>query len=250
MNFSRAIYAFYFERAWREAGPYFQKAIAINPRSSLGQAYYGLFLATERRRTEEALERVTLACQMDPLSALIHSLAATTLYSLGHYEAAERAAHQTLELQPDHLFGLWVRGLSLSGLGRHEEAIDTLERAVTLARAPSFVGMLGLAYARAGRLDDASRLLHELEDRSSRGEYVGAVALLAHPRRPRRTAGNTHDARESAGRGYAPLFGACHKRSVSRSVPERSRYPTYVVRALRLVIPCAPTRATTPCCAK
>ncbi len=178
VNFSRAIYAFYFERAWREAGPYFHKAITINPRSSLGQAYYGLFLATERRHTEEALERVTRACQMDPLSALIHSLAATTLYSLGHCEAAERAARQALELQPDHLFGLWVRGLSLSSLGRHEEAIVTLERAVTLARATSYVGMLGCAYARAGRLDDASSLLHELEDRSSRGEYVGAVALL------------------------------------------------------------------------
>jgi eukaryotic-like serine/threonine-protein kinase len=178
VNFSRAIYAFYFERAWREAGQYFQKAIEINPRSSLSQAYYGLFLATDRR-TEEAVERVTLACQMDPLSALIHGLAASTLYSLARYEAAERAAHQALELQPDHLFGLWVRGLALSGLGRHEEAIDTLERAVILARAPCFIGMLGLVYARAGRLDDASRLLHELEDRSSRGEYVGAVALLA-----------------------------------------------------------------------
>jgi serine/threonine-protein kinase len=178
VNFSRAIYAFYFERAWREAGHYFQKAIEINPRSSLSQAYYGLFLATERRLTEEAFERVTQACQMDPLSALIHSLAASTLYSLGRYEAAERTAHQALELQPDHLFGLWVRGLALSGLGRHEEAIDTLERAVTLARAPCFVGMLGLAYARAGRLDGASRLLHELEDRSSRGEYVSAVSVL------------------------------------------------------------------------
>ena len=173
------MYAFYFERAWREAGHYFQKAIEINPRSSLSQAYYGLFLATERRLTEEAFERVTQACQMDPLSALIHSLAASTLYSLGRYEAAERTAHQALELQPDHLFGLWVRGLALSGLGRHEEAIDAAERTVTLARAPCFVSMLGFIYARAGRLDDASRLQHELEDRSSRGEYVGAAAHLA-----------------------------------------------------------------------
>jgi len=179
VNFSRAIYAFEFERAWREAGRYFEKAIAINPRSSLGQAYYGVFLAAERRRTEEAVERVTLACQMDPLSPFIHCLAADVLYSLGRYEAAERAAHQALELQPDHLFGLWIRGLSLSGLGRDEEAIDALERAITLSRAPSFVAMLGLAYGRAGRLDKASRLLQELEDRKRRGEHVGAVSFLA-----------------------------------------------------------------------
>ena len=49
---------------------------------------------------------------------------------------------------------------------------------ITASRAPIFVGSLGLAYARAGRLDDAMRLLHELEDRSSRGEYIPTRALL------------------------------------------------------------------------
>jgi len=48
-----------------------------------------------------------------------------------------------------------------------------------MSRAPVFVGALGLACARAGRLDDATRMLHELEDRSSRGEYVPAFALLS-----------------------------------------------------------------------
>jgi hypothetical protein len=50
---------------------------------------------------------------------------------------------------------------------------------VTLSRAPFFVGLLGFGYARVGRLDDANRLLHELEDRGSRGEYVPAFAPLA-----------------------------------------------------------------------
>ena len=73
---------------------------------------------------------------------------------------------------------LWNLGVALSGLGKHEEAVQTLDRAAALSRAPMFVGLLGLAYARAGRRDDATRLLHELEDRGSRGEYVPAFARL------------------------------------------------------------------------
>jgi tetratricopeptide (TPR) repeat protein len=99
-------------------------------------------------------------------------------YSPGKLEEPERAARQSVELQSDYLFGLWNLGVALSSLGRHEEAIQTLERAAKLSRSPMFVGLLGLAYARAGRTDDATRLLHELEDCGSRGEYVPAFASL------------------------------------------------------------------------
>ena len=178
VNFSRAFFAFYFEREGREAGPHFRKAIAINPRSSLAQAYYGMFLATEGRE-EDAMTYSTRACQMDPLSPLIHGFSAVTYFCLGHFDLSERAARLALELQPDYLLGLWIYGLALCGLGRNEEAIEALERAVTLSRTPVFVGALGLVYARAGRLDDSIRLLSELEDRGSRGEYIPAFAPLA-----------------------------------------------------------------------
>jgi serine/threonine protein kinase/Tfp pilus assembly protein PilF len=177
-NFSRAIYWFYFERSWRESELYFKKAIEINPRSSLAQVYYGVFLAVDGR-AEEADPHTTLACQLDPLSPIIHALAATTLFVAARFDASERAARQALELQPDHLIGLWFLGLALCSLERYEEAVGALERTVTLSRAPIFVGLLGLGYARAGRYDDAKHLLHELEDRGSRREYIPAIAPLS-----------------------------------------------------------------------
>jgi serine/threonine protein kinase/tetratricopeptide (TPR) repeat protein len=176
-NFSRAFYTFYFERAWREAEPHFQKAIAMNPRSSLAQAYYGQFLTTAGR-AEEAIKHATLARQLDPLSPIIHCLSAAILSTIGHFDAAERSVQRALELQPDYIFALWIRGLVLCGLGRNEEAIEPLERAATLSRDPIFVGLLGFGYARAGRSDDATRLLRELEDRASRGEYIPAFTSL------------------------------------------------------------------------
>ena len=177
VNFSRGFYGFYFEPAWREAEPFFQNAILINPRSSLARAYYGFFLATDGR-AEEAVVQTMLACREDALSPFIHSLTSLALYSLTRFGEAERAARHALELQPGYQFGLWAHGMALCGLGRNEEAAEALERAVTASRAPLFVGLLGLAYARGGRLDDTARLLHELEDRSSRGEYVAPRAFL------------------------------------------------------------------------
>jgi eukaryotic-like serine/threonine-protein kinase len=178
VNFSRGFYTVYFERGWREAEPYLQKAIAINPHSSLSRAYYGVFLAAAGR-AEDAVTQTMQACQMDPLSPFIHGLTSFALYMLARFDVAERMAHHSLELQPDYVNGLLVHGLALCGLGRNEEAVEVFERAVKMSRVPIFVGILGLACARAGRFDDSARLLRELEERSSRGEYVSAHSLLA-----------------------------------------------------------------------
>lgn len=178
VNFSRGFYTFYFERAWRDAGPHFEKAIAINPRSSLAHVYYGLFLTTAGQ-LEGAVKHTTVALQLDPLSPSVHAVGAATLMSMGRFEEAERVAQKALELQPDYLFGLWVRGLTLCVLGRSDKAIESLDRAATLSRAPIFLSLLGLGYGRAGCSEDTNRLLRELEDRGSRGEYVPAFAPLA-----------------------------------------------------------------------
>jgi eukaryotic-like serine/threonine-protein kinase len=178
VNFSRGLYMFYFVSNWRESGPHFQRAIDINPRSSIAQAYFGIFLAMDRR-PEEAIAHATLACELDPLSPFIHALAACAYQVIKRPEVAFRYARQSLKLQPDFLFGLWMQGLVLFTLLRYEEAIETLEKVLVISRAPIFMGLLGAAYARAGRADDAIRLLNELEDRGSRGEFVPASTILA-----------------------------------------------------------------------
>jgi serine/threonine protein kinase/Tfp pilus assembly protein PilF len=177
MSLSRGMYKYYFERNWREAEPDFQKAIAINPRSSLAHGYYGLFLTTAGRMAE-ALKHAELACQLDPMSAVSQCIAGGVFFTVGNIHDAERTARRALELQPEYLFGLWIRGLVQCGLTRHKEAVETLERAVAISRAPIFVGLLGFGYARAGRTEDAMRIKQELEDRGARGEYVPASALL------------------------------------------------------------------------
>jgi serine/threonine protein kinase/tetratricopeptide (TPR) repeat protein len=176
VQFSQGFYIFYFERDWRTAGPFFERAVAISPRSSLAQMYYGLFLATGHR--DGAKPPTLRACQLDPLSPFIHAVSAVTML-MAEDEMAEtvRLAERALELQPDFLPALWPRGLALSRLDRHDEAIASLERAVTLSRAPLYVGQLGLVLARAGQAEAARGLLRELQERAARGEYVPAVTV-------------------------------------------------------------------------
>jgi tetratricopeptide (TPR) repeat protein len=98
---------------------------------------------------------------------------------LGYFDKAESYARKALDLQPNYLFGLWMLGLSQSSLGRHQEAVETLEQVVAISRAPVFIALLGSAYHGAGRAEDASRLLNELEERRSRGEFVPAMSFLS-----------------------------------------------------------------------
>jgi len=176
-NFSRGLYIFTFERAWRTAQPYFENAVAINPRSALAQTYLGMFLATAGD-TDRAIAQVDLGKRLDPLSPLSHTFASISFGLLGRLEAAESAARQALELQPDSLATLWALGDALCRLERSEEAMPYFERAVQLSRAPYYVGWLGYGLACTGRADEALRLLSELDERGSRGEFIPPLARL------------------------------------------------------------------------
>jgi len=177
-NFSRAVYLNYFESDWNEADPYFKRALEINPRASLANAYYAVVNSIVQREAE-ALRYVEDACKLDPLSANIHALSSAALVILGKFSEGEALAHHALELQPDHMLGLWWHASALSGLRRHDEAVATMERVVSIARTPVFTGSLGLVYGRAGRHEDAGRLRQELEDRRVRGEFSIGIGRLA-----------------------------------------------------------------------
>ena len=175
--FSRGFYSFYYGRNWRDAGPDFQKAVLCNPQSSIAHGYMAIFHAMTRH-ADEAVAHATQACRHDPVSPYIHGLTASSFHLLGYLDQAESSARKALDLQPNFLFGLWMLGLILSSQGRHQEAVETLEQVVAVSRAPIFVGLLGCAYHLAGRAEYANRLLRELEERRSRGEFVPSMSLL------------------------------------------------------------------------
>jgi serine/threonine protein kinase/tetratricopeptide (TPR) repeat protein len=177
VQLSQALFIVNFERRWLQAEPYFRGALDLNPRLALARVLYGTFLAAAYR-PDEASVQVQVALDLDPLSPIVHAVAALALYMGGAYPEAERHARRALDLQPDYLLGLLVLALFLEYSGRAAEAIPVAERLVALSRAPNYVGVLGAVYGRTGRTDDLTRLEHELEERRSRGEYVTPMTLV------------------------------------------------------------------------
>jgi serine/threonine-protein kinase len=226
-NFSKAFYQFYFERRWRDAGPYFARARDLNPRSSLIHVYSGLFASIDG--DHDGVRRLMkVATDLDPLSAFVHALASTAFYIIGEFDEAERLGAKAIELQADYLLALWAHGLALSGLGRFDEGIARLERATTLSRAPIFVGMLGLGLGLAGRHDEARQLIAELDDRAERGEYVAAFARLA----IFVGLGDTDGVRESLSAGVAEVTPPFSLRVTSGVFLDRYRSDPEVARLL------------------
>jgi serine/threonine protein kinase/tetratricopeptide (TPR) repeat protein len=177
VSFSRALYALWLDRNWRDAHAYLHQVLDINPQLAAAHSYIGILHALSRRGNE-AMPEIDIACNLEPLSAFIHFLAAVAFNVLGWFSEAEFEARQTLELQPDALMGLWPLVIALCGLGRVSEAAVVGDRLVTISRAPVFLGILALAQGLDGRIDESRRALHELRERQTHGEYVTPVGEL------------------------------------------------------------------------
>jgi hypothetical protein len=74
---------------------------------------------------------------------------------------------------------LWGSAVANVALGRVDEGIATLERGVAVThRSAHFVGVLGWAFATAGRIDEAHALLRELRERPAAAPAVVAEGWL------------------------------------------------------------------------
>lgn len=177
-RFSRALYEFYFEQHWRSARHAFVDAITMSPRMAMFHAYFAMFLATEYEYGE-AERQLDEALTMDPHSSIVHFLAACAACVMGDPASALDHATRALDLQPESLGARWPQTVALLMAGRHEEAIAAGEQVVARTRAPVYIGVLGMVYGLAGRLADARRLAHELDERQGRGEYIVPVARLS-----------------------------------------------------------------------
>ncbi|MGD8727588.1 MAG: tetratricopeptide repeat protein, partial [Gemmatimonadales bacterium] len=162
------IYLF-FDWKWEEAEREFRQAIELNP--NYGQAHHWLavaFFAQGRHR--EALEAMTRALALDPLSPYVNLNAGWLHYGARDYDGA--LAHM-LNVIATHADSPGVRGMlgqAYMAKGMFDEAIIELEKALELGQGQFIMPllMLGYALARAGRTDDARKLLQHMEDMEHR----------------------------------------------------------------------------------
>jgi TolB-like protein/tetratricopeptide (TPR) repeat protein len=139
----------------------FRRAIELNPGDPVTRIWYVLYLEG-MQRTGEASAQARRAQQLDPVSPFVNTWAAAAAFYAGDVDEAIATARKALELDPSYADASLVLARTLVTLGRYGEAIAELERALTLNRQPHLLGALGHAFARAGRRDDALKVVAEL----------------------------------------------------------------------------------------
>ncbi|MFN2407925.1 MAG: protein kinase, partial [Pyrinomonadaceae bacterium] len=162
--------------AWASAEHHLVRAIELDPNYSPARTWYALQLAMEGRFSE-SLRQAHIGRDLDPLAVISRFTVVWCSYHSRRYDEAYRFASATLETEPRNLMMLYGSSFVLSRLSRHAEAIDAAIRCVELlGKASHTLGRLGAAYAAAGNLDEAQKMLDEMDQLSTR-RYVSPYHL-------------------------------------------------------------------------
>lgn len=141
----------------------YQKALELNPNDPTAHFGMAMFQASMRQDHERAAVEAHLALSLDPLSILVRSMLCWTSYWSRSYDQAIDQARKTLELEVDAPQACYVLGAAARAKGALTDAIAVLENAAARFADPLSVAYLGMAYALAGRRDEAQSSLQRLK---------------------------------------------------------------------------------------
>jgi eukaryotic-like serine/threonine-protein kinase len=167
---------FYFDWDWTGAEKAFRHAIELNANYSMAHYTYALLLSALGRHAE-AIHESRHALELDPVSLLTNSIVGVAYCYARRFENAEEQFRKTLELDSNFPFARWLLGgLCIVPMGRYDEGIAELQKAITLAENNVLPkGFLAYSYGKVGRRSEALRVLDELEELSKR-KYVTPMA--------------------------------------------------------------------------
>ena len=157
-----------FDWDWSGAEREYLAALELNPNCADGRHCYAALLCA-LGRMEEAVDQMRRAQALDPLSMLISTEAAWTLYMCRDFQGAVEQSWKTLALEPRCAPAQHTLGLACEQLGMHEEAVTEFENACTCSgHHPATMAALAHAHASSGNREEALRNLRELEEISRR----------------------------------------------------------------------------------
>ena len=176
---ARAGIEYYLEFNPREALKELQRALELEP-ANVRALMHASWLLGESGHFEKAIELNRKAIELDPMSMIVsHALA--QVYYLGRdFERAIRQTEQALSLDRNDPSIHYFLALPNDQLERFEEAQASYRRAIDLSGgAPLYRAGLGYSLARAGRTDEARRILDELGDDPLAAAFDIALVHLA-----------------------------------------------------------------------
>lgn len=175
---SLAFVKMFYDWDWAGAEEEFRRTFELNPNYSIARQWYAMELAALGRH-EEAVRETERGLQIDPLSLSINATSSLLLYFVRQYDEGLEQGLATVEMDPNFFASHFASALALEQKGQIEKAITEFRASVDRSgRWPLFLGAYGHACAAAGDREEASKVIAELRDTSTR-KYVSSFAVAA-----------------------------------------------------------------------
>jgi TolB-like protein/tetratricopeptide (TPR) repeat protein len=157
----------------------FDQAIALNPAWVDAHHWHSHALCAAGRFSE-SLAACRQIVELDPLNPLMHAHVAWHHYMARSYPDALTQAERVVRMEPGFHWGYFFAGWALERLGRHTEAIATLQDAVRCSSTnPVMLAGLGHALASIQDRKEALKVVRELERlRGDKGLFAYEVGLI------------------------------------------------------------------------
>jgi TolB-like protein/Flp pilus assembly protein TadD len=187
---------------WTGAEREFQRAIALNPGYATAHHWYANSCLAPLGRLDEALDRITAAQALDPVSSIVARDLAVIHFYRRDFDAALEQCDHTIELNPHFAPAYWMLGVIQEQRCDFEESAAAFQRAAHLSPdAPRVLGALGRTYALSGRRKAALEVLRKLEA-VAKERYVSPLEFAW-----------IHLALDNVDLGFRWLTTACRDRS-------------------------------------
>jgi TolB-like protein/tetratricopeptide (TPR) repeat protein len=159
------------DRAIREL----ERAIQLDPNYATAHHWLALPLMAIGQ-FDRAIVEAKRAIELDPLSLICNSDLGWIYFNARRYDEAEAQARKTLEMDSRFVVAHYYLGEVFQFKGRLNDAIAEYQKAFDLNNDPFSFAMLGQAYARQGKTDEARKVLARLSE-EAKSQYVAPYAL-------------------------------------------------------------------------
>lgn len=164
---------------WLGAEQEFKRAIELDPRYPTVHHWYAVSCLAPLGRLTQALEEITLAQALDPISLIIARDIAIVYYYERDFEAALDQCDHTIELNPHFAPAYWTLGLIQEQMGDFDESLAAFQRAIQLTpNSPRMRAGLARSLAMCGNHKEAQQILREMQTLSEK-RYVSPFEVAS-----------------------------------------------------------------------
>jgi adenylate cyclase len=167
---SLAWVTFCYEWNWSEGMAMAQKALVLEPNYAYGHMALGAFYMV-LNQIPEGREKLEYSLRLNPLSIRAYRLLGLALTMEGKFEESERRLQAARALMPESDELAWMMAAVYLAQDRVEEGLRYAREAQRDPPTPRMLGILGEALAKAGQIDEATAILHRVDEMAA-SEYV------------------------------------------------------------------------------